>query len=103
MAIYSSLAGPVDQIRLLIIQAGSDGNQEISCELKVVETDHSPDYEALSYTWGDAKDTSPIRVSGEVMQVTKNLASALKHLRYPNRPRVMWIDAVCINQADMKE
>ena len=27
----------------------------------------------------------------------------MRHLRYPDRPRTLWIDAICINQADIKE
>jgi hypothetical protein len=41
---------------------------------------------------------------GEVpYNVTKNLESALRHLRYVDRPRVLWVDALCINQRDLLE
>ncbi|KAH7153758.1 hypothetical protein DER46DRAFT_577590 [Fusarium sp. MPI-SDFR-AT-0072] len=35
--------------------------------------------------------------------VTKNLHSALLHLRDPERERMLWVDALCINQDDPKE
>jgi hypothetical protein len=44
-------------------------------------------------------------VSGEgaVFSVTQNLEIALWHLRRTDELRVLWIDAVCINQADIAE
>ncbi|KAK4447348.1 heterokaryon incompatibility protein-domain-containing protein [Podospora aff. communis PSN243] len=37
------------------------------------------------------------------LQVTKNLAMALRYLRDTKRPVTLWIDALCINQADEDE
>ena len=37
------------------------------------------------------------------LDVTRNLAVALQHLRYEREPRVLWIDAICINQQDVHE
>jgi hypothetical protein len=62
-----------------------------------------PEYEALSYTWGDERIKKPITSSGHPMLVTANLHSALKHLRHEDKPRVLWADALCINQADSAE
>jgi len=39
----------------------------------------------------------------EEFSVTANLFDALSHLRYFDRPRVLWVDALCINQADVSE
>ena len=74
-----------------------------------------PDYEALSYTWGSAA-TPEIAYVGKsfaaVQDVTdspttlalgQNLACALKYLRYTDKTRRLWIDAVCINQSDIEE
>lgn len=67
-----------------------------------------PDYEALSYTWGSPNSRKAIFVCAPgaprtKLRVTKNLALALRYLRYPDRNRIMWIDAVCINQKDIQE
>ena len=35
--------------------------------------------------------------------MTQNLATALVYLRHNSEPRVLWIDALCINQEDMEE
>lgn len=38
-----------------------------------------------------------------VIPVTRNLASALQYLRLEDKPRVFWIDAICVNQEDLQE
>ncbi|KAJ2995802.1 hypothetical protein NUW58_g1169 [Xylaria curta] len=76
-----------------------------------------PSYEALSYAWGSEKDLDSVLVVDQARQETvgngqqtpitmpirRNLAEALRHLRYQSRPRVMWIDAICIDQTNMIE
>lgn len=37
------------------------------------------------------------------LQIRVNLASALRHLRYPDRQRMLWIDAISIDQANTDE
>jgi hypothetical protein len=68
----------------------------------------TPHYEALSYTWGSPKSRKAIFIQGldgehRKLLVTKNLALALRHLRSTMTPRTLWIDAICINQEDIKE
>ncbi|KAJ8126832.1 hypothetical protein O1611_g6807 [Lasiodiplodia mahajangana] len=60
-------------------------------------------YEALSYVWGDPDVTKPISVNGDSLQVTVNLRSALRHLRRTNKSRILWVDAICIDQSDPDE
>jgi hypothetical protein len=60
-------------------------------------------YEALSYVWGPPEPASTIQVNGQPFSVRPNLAAALKVLRYKDRPRDLWIDAICINQLDFAE
>jgi len=58
-------------------------------------------YEALSYCWGDnAAVKTPILCNGARLEITRNLKSALQHLREEEKVRVLWIDAICINQDD---
>jgi heterokaryon incompatibility protein (HET) len=61
-------------------------------------------YDALSYVWG-ASD-KPLKVTVNNMYhlpVTVNLHSALLHLRDRYFERVLWIDAICINQESLAE
>ena len=60
-------------------------------------------YEALSYVWGDGSEKTPIQINGSTLEVGTNLRLALFNLREPNKPRTLWIDAICINQDDISE
>ncbi|KAK3364667.1 heterokaryon incompatibility protein-domain-containing protein [Lasiosphaeria hispida] len=64
-------------------------------------------YEALSWCWGtDPPDYALlIKYNDKTfkMRVRKQLGLALKYLRRPNKIRTLWIDAICINQADHNE
>ncbi|KAH7409684.1 heterokaryon incompatibility protein-domain-containing protein [Cadophora sp. MPI-SDFR-AT-0126] len=91
----------------------------------------SSDFFALSYVWGDANDTRLITLNEKEFPITVNLWSAIMGFRNrydPHRkpydkevPRIQtdeidgdniswkkhaicwWIDAICINQSNMKE
>ncbi|CAK1365309.1 unnamed protein product [Cercospora beticola] len=60
-------------------------------------------YEAISYVWGDATIKSPIACDGKKLVITKNLKEALEQFRDEDHPRVLWADALCINQTDLDE
>lgn len=60
-------------------------------------------YEALSYVWGSVRDTKPITVEDQEVEVTVNLHTALRNLRHDDRERILWVDALCINQQDVAE
>jgi hypothetical protein len=70
--------------------------------------DFEPIFEAFSYTWGSSDDpeTAYVHESAHVissLKIGQNLCCALKHLRYPDKPRILWIDSICINQGDLEE
>ncbi|KAF3043794.1 hypothetical protein E8E12_010341 [Didymella heteroderae] len=60
-------------------------------------------YEAISYVWGSVHRTVQIECDGMQKHVTKNLADALEALRHLELVKVLWADALCINQEDLKE
>jgi hypothetical protein len=64
------------------------------------------DFAALSYVWGDESVATPIVVNGHEMRVTRNLGNALREFREGEEFQggfKLWIDAICINQADLGE
>jgi hypothetical protein len=90
------------EIRLLSLHRGLTLDP-IECSLLVTFMDNPIKYEALSYTWGDPSIITPINLCGWTFQVTVNLKSALQCLRLENDDRLLWVDAICINQKDVLE
>jgi hypothetical protein len=60
-------------------------------------------YEALSYVWGDLDNPRSIYIGEHDLPVTKNLHAALSHLRNFSLERIIWVDAICIDQKNTKE
>lgn len=79
-----------------------DYTDEIHCTFSLVSLDDEPEYEALSYVWGDQEDLATIYVHNCPFLITRNLYDALLHMRQTGE-RVLWADALCINQADLAE
>lgn len=90
--------------RLLLVRPGS-GNDQIVCYLHFADTasDQCPAYEAISYVWGDITEKAKVLINGTAFQVTRNLHNALKRVRRESMPRLVWVDAICINQEDKAE
>lgn len=62
-------------------------------------------YQALSYTWGEAIFPQCLEeISTQaVIRITDNLYGALQTLRFEERSRLLWVDAICIAQDNIKE
>jgi hypothetical protein len=107
---YSSLSLGPDSIRLLrLMPHGNESLEraEIQCEL-FEYTLQDPGkgthlYEALSYTWGGSDKPRSISINKQKLAVTENLHAALLRLRDCSFERILWIDAICINQENLKE
>jgi hypothetical protein len=60
-------------------------------------------YTALSYVWGSVSRPCEIKINGRKIIVTKNVYLALRDLRYQEEDRLLWIDALCIDQENKEE
>lgn len=69
-------------------------HEALSAELK---------YEALSYRWGSSERTDEILVNGRRFPVTKSAFELLLARRSFWHERLVWVDAICINQQDDNE
>ena len=101
--IYERLPVTTRSIRLVVLRPSIDKDAPIDCVLYNESMNNDPRYEALSYTWGDLAQKRYISVNNNSFAVTENLFVALRHLRSRSQSRVIWIDAICINQNDILE
>ncbi|KAF6783585.1 het domain-containing protein, partial [Colletotrichum musicola] len=102
--VYSdSLVGSRQGIRLLVLLPCQRRESPIECRLETVDLSANPNFEALSYVWGDPSTRVDITVNKQVLNVTASLGTALRHLRHGTDPRALWVDAVCIDQTNLDE
>ena len=105
--LYSPLPPEGEYIRLLSILPNEDETAALQCKLRNYSLQklsiRTHLYEALSYVWGNPHETLPIHVDGEQFCVTVNLHAALSRLRDPSLQRILWVDAICINQENSEE
>ncbi|KAM0147860.1 hypothetical protein ACHAQE_010089 [Botrytis cinerea] len=105
--LYSLLPGNGDNIRLLRLLPNEDEAAPLHCELcnyslqRLSIQTHL--YEALSYVWGNPNNTLSIYVDKNQFQVTVNLHAALLQLRDHFFERIIWVDAICIDQNNKEE
>lgn len=106
--IYEDLpehSGKKISIRALALFPGAAGDP-LQCQLRAVVLDdvgNAPACETLSYCWGDHPETELININGQDFNVRPNLEAALRHLRRTDRTRMLWADAICINQKNIPE
>lgn len=96
------LSSGEEQLRLLTVLAGLP-NDPISCILSSHAFADIKTAEAVSYAWGSTAYRRTISINGTPFDVGESLFQALVHLRLPTARRLLWVDALCINQSDTAE
>ncbi|KAI5364716.1 Putative heterokaryon incompatibility [Septoria linicola] len=91
------------EIRVVALHSSREHDDPVVCDLHTKSLNAKVEFEALSYVWGDQQHTTAIQVNGFLFQAAKNLEEALRRLRHPERQRILWIDAICIDQTDNEE
>lgn len=100
---HVALQPPHEDFRVLHLQPSTNFHDKLECSLQNVSFKEHPAYEAVSYVWGDQSDTVIIALNNKDVPITRNLAEALMHFRLPTEPRTLWVDALCIDQANFAE
>lgn len=98
---YSSL--DEGEFRLLVLEPGSSLDSTISARLVQCRPQAASSYDALSYVWGDQGTKTTILLDAKPFDVTMNLCWALRRTRDRHETRLIWADAICINQRDLQE
>jgi hypothetical protein len=88
--------------RLVDLASGSY-DEPILCTFSTFQVDHPPGYEAVSYTWGDPTPSHYVEVGSSRLPINANLDLALRRLRRRDIKRRLWVDAICIDQYNVKE
>jgi hypothetical protein len=101
--LYGSLP-PHNFIRLLEIFP-PDARGILSCRLHIVRLSQARGhYEGLSYCWGEEQTSSmAISCNERKVKLGKNLYDTIYCLRLPSQSRIIWADALCINQQNLVE
>ncbi|KAI4160442.1 MAG: hypothetical protein LQ342_005675 [Letrouitia transgressa] len=117
--VYDALDPSGNTIRLLTLLPGQFSDKVyLSLTHESFQDKKRTPYESLSYTWGESQtpekvyiwQNSPANVSNvsnvnslQFLHPRTNLLTALKYIRLPNTPRVIWVDAICIDQDNITE
>ncbi|KAF7899412.1 hypothetical protein EAE99_012333 [Botrytis elliptica] len=103
MTLYTPLDSDLCQIRRLILQPAANFDDPLYSHLDIVSLESNPDFEALSYVWGSTTPAKTINLGDRLVAIGPNLDNALRNLRLLAAPRILWVDALCINQDDLDE
>ena len=102
--LYWPLNNQRAEIRLIRLRGRlSDDDERLLCTLETRSLRDRFRYEALSYAWGDEEPSVPLLLGTHCIFITPNLREALRCKRYLFRDVLLWIDAMCIDQANLHE
>ncbi|KAI7467628.1 hypothetical protein KC351_g13972 [Hortaea werneckii] len=94
------------QIRLLTVYPATDPSEvPVKCSLSHANLgqEPKPEYETISYTWGQSKECKIVMLDDCPLNVPVSAERAIRRMRLRDQSRVLWIDAICINQGDINE
>jgi len=101
---YHPLSHQQEDIRLLKVLPGKYA-EPIKADIQHISLSSipAPLYETISYVWGDPAKLASIELSSQYLRIPHNTHAALQRMRLGDKPRTLWIDAICINQNDIHE
>ncbi|KAL8871036.1 MAG: hypothetical protein Q9174_003057, partial [Haloplaca sp. 1 TL-2023] len=103
---YTALSA--GQFRLLRLRVWDGALGTIQADLQVVDRctldlEDPGRYETLSYVWGNAPADHDIRLNDHLFHITHSLWEALRVMVTKRAGKLLWVDAICINQKDSAE
>lgn len=106
---YQSLPVEERQVRLLrMVLNGNRDQNLLRFGVGVGSLEHSEDFNAVSYTWGNPARIQRLLIGNHTFMVTKNCHEALSQIYEQWEQRrlkspCVWVDSICINQDDNAE
>ncbi|CAI6331468.1 unnamed protein product [Periconia digitata] len=92
-----------DEIRLVRLLPAKNRDDDVQCVITHTALHRGLCFEALSYAWGSTVLSQTIHTFEGIVRVTQNCSDALRDLRHQDESRLLWIDAICINQESNDE
>lgn len=89
-------------IRLLTLHSGQN-DEPLRASLTPQPLSHDLHFEALSYMWGPSEPKQLFQLNEQEFLLRPNIHAFLRRLRYHSKDRVLWLDAVCIDQNNISE
>jgi hypothetical protein len=89
--------------RYLTLLPAKESNDPLRCILDSTTLADCPPFEAVSYVWGNHEKVSKISCHGRAIPISFSLDAVLRGLCQPDEEWTLWVDAICINQADPVE
>lgn len=99
----------LDEFRLACLTAPEHEDYPVHLTLETYKHIDCPEFETVSYTWGgedgDHVPSQPVFVGPywDIIFQTKNCWNMLRSIRPWRGVRMIWVDALCINQNNIKE
>jgi hypothetical protein len=90
------------QIRVIELAPGEYGSP-LEATWKIVDMQRPSYYEAVSHHWGPPGSRARISLPEGHLQISSSISAALQQFRQTDVVRCLWIDSICINQADNTE
>lgn len=109
MSFFKPLDVAKKEFRLINLKSRSSSTQPHSEDAPLqCTTFHAvhadqPEYQAVSYTWGDAPNKIAIFVDNQEVKITRNLRDVLLAIRKDDENLIIWVDALSINLEDDDE
>jgi hypothetical protein len=102
---YRPICSEAREIRLVVLHPSTELYAPPVCQLLYTSLRENVAYEALSYVWGDdpAEKLQQIMLDSQTFFVKYNLDNALRHIRHPDTKRILWADAISIDQNNLEE
>ncbi len=102
-------AGEIRLLRLQCSRRGGIPRKLTPCSGTLITIQLHPEipklhqYEAVSYVWGSEPASFELELNGSSFKIKRNLYDILRTLSANGGTRLLWVDAICINQGDVVE
>ncbi|KAH8892579.1 HET-domain-containing protein [Thozetella sp. PMI_491] len=103
---YRAFTTPAQEIRLVRLcstRSRHFSERLVSGELGHYHREKCPPYVALSYAWGESTSTDVLLLGGVLCRAPAVVVAALLRFQEDGAEKWIWIDQLCINQADELE